>query len=88
MAQIVIRETVQVPATPPVRWTREINMPPQSWFRGEWLPAKLQREAQIEKVKSDFRKWMRFIAWLLTGIGFCGSVLVAYVGMIALVGTP
>ena len=85
---VIIRETVQVPATPPVPWKRELNLPPAEWFRGEWLPAKLQREQKIERHNSDLRKWLRFFAWLITGIGFCGSVLIAYLWMLAVVGTP
>lgn len=41
---IIVRETVQVPATPPVPWKRELNLPPAKWFEGEWLPAKWERE--------------------------------------------
>lgn len=85
---IIVRETVQVPATPPVPWRREINMPPAEWFRGEWLPAKLERERMVERANSDLKKWLRFFAWLITGIGFCGSVLIAYLWMLAVVGTP
>lgn len=91
MAQIVVRETVQVPVTPPVPWKRELNMPPAEWFRGEWLPARMQREAEelaVETENSDVRKWLKLAAYTLTGIVFCGGVLGMYMMALAIIGTP
>ena len=88
---VIIRETVQVPATPPVPWKRELNLPPQSWFRGEWLPARIQREAQelaVETENSDVRKWLKFAAYMLSGILFCGGSLALYLLALVIIGTP
>ena len=87
---ITVRETVVVPATPPVPWRREINMPPQSWFRGEWLPARMEREEREkeEERRKTARKWLRFIFRTLLGIMMIGGSLAGYIGMLVLIGTP
>lgn len=81
MAQIVVRETVQVTANPPVPWRRELNMPPQEWFRGEWLPARIQREAQEQEIEDEngfARKLLKFAAYIITGTVFIGGSLGLY----------
>lgn len=87
---ITAREKVVVPATPPVPWRREINMPPQAWFRGEWLPARWEREAQEElaEKRETAKKWLRFVLRLLTGIVLTGGSLAVYIRMLMLIGTP
>lgn len=82
---------LEVPATPPVPWRRELNLPPQEWFRGEWLPARIQREAAeswIENENGMARKVLKLAAYLITGTLFVGGSLGAYLLMLALIGTP
>lgn len=85
MRQIVVRETVEV--APPIPWKRELNMPPAEWFRGEWLPARIQREHQALVEKDDtLKKWLYFFRWLGTGLLFCIGSLAGYLGILYLVG--
>ena len=73
MAQIVVRETVHVPAaTPPVPWKREINMPPAEWFRGEWLPARWAREEQEWNDRIRERRFEIFGKIALYAVGTAG----------------
>ena len=86
---IVIREKVQVPAVQPVPWKREVNMPPAEWFRGEWLPARIQKEHQALVKKDDtMQKWLYFFKWMGIGILFLGGSMAGLLGMLLLVGTP
>ena len=94
---MIIRETITVPATPaapvtpPIPWKRELNLPPASWFQGEWFAARQEREARelaLEKDNDTLKKWLRVGAWLIAGIGFVGGSLAGYLAMIALVGSP
>lgn len=44
---IVVRETVEVPAAPPVMWgEEEVNMPPAEWFRGVWYAERKRRQQE------------------------------------------
>ena len=90
MRVVTVRETVVVPVTPPVPWRREINMPPKNWFRGEWLPARLEREAKEREAerRETARKWRRLIFGTFAGIALIGGSMAAYFGMLVLVGTP
>ena len=94
MANICVRETVYLPAevkAEPVVPEIELSLPPQSWFRPEWYPARVEREAReraVEEQNSDIKKWLRFIALLLEGIVFCGGSLWLYLLMLAWVGSP
>lgn len=77
--------------TAPVPWTREVNLPPQSLFRGEWYPARLQREAQeraTEEDNSTIRKWLKLAAYLITGTLFVGGSLGLYILALMWIGTP
>ena len=77
--------------TAPVPWTRDVNLPDPAMFAGEWFAARVQREAReqaVEKENNDFHKWMRFFAWLLSGIVFCGGSLAVYIWLLTFIGTP
>lgn len=82
---------MEVPVIPPVPWRRELNLPPQEWFRGEWMPARIQREAEemaVETENSDFRKWLHLAAYLITGTFFVGGSIGAFLLVLSLIGTP
>ena len=78
MAQIVVRETVE--ATPPTPWTREVNMPPQEWFQGEWFMQRRVRELRAEEdarqAKRDKVKQIvaEVVLQIVGGIGFIGAI--------------
>lgn len=76
---IVVRETVQVPATPPVPWKRELNLPPAEWFRGEWLPAKWDREEKEWKDRVRDRRMTIAAKVVLYAAGAAG--ILAFMAM-------
>lgn len=82
---------LEVPATPPVPWRRELNLPPQEWFRGEWMPARIQREAaesEIENENGVAHKVLKVAAYLITGTLFIGGSLGLYFLALLWIGTP
>lgn len=93
--KVEVREIAEV--TPPVQWTREINMPDPAMFAGEWFAARKEREAAERQAAILARKEARAdkVADILAHIAFyaigavliCGS-LAGYMAAIIVIGTP